>query len=349
MAINGIATLVYGVDNFAASVRFFTDFGLPLLKASDELVRFRLAEGSEVHIRKIDDPWFQRSSQVGIGVQECLWGVDTQESFDDLLDDLRRDHEVRLDADGSAHFVTAFGQAIGLKVRQKQPVSTAPSQFNSPGNHNRINENRKWSRRAVPTTIQHVVWSFPDVNEALAFYRDRLGFRLTDVQIGAGVYVRAPGAPDHHNVFIADASNQALGFDGTLRFHHANYGVEDIDELMVGKNYMERHGWPHSSWGMGRHRISSGAFLYLPCPAGGDAEYGADIDVLDDRWMPRVWEAFFGSNIFIHNLPVFLQNEVDWQVGFCDPSSLYPGAHATVPEYVQQQREQRGRPPVTIA
>lgn len=184
----------------------------------------------------------------------------------------------------------------------------------------------KWLRRAVPCTVQHVVWSFPDVNETWAFYRDRLGFRLSDVQLGSGLYVRADGAPDHHNIFIADAGARHLGFDGTIRFHHANFGVEDIDEIMVGKNYMERKGWPKSSWGLGRHRISSGAFLYLNCPAGGEAEYGADVDMLDDRWMPRVWEGKFGSNIFIHDLPPFLHDAVEWNVGFCDPMSRYPAA-----------------------
>lgn len=344
MAIIGIATLVYGVDHFADSVRFFEDFGLPLVKASDDFARFRLAQGCEVHIRQLGDPWFMPSAQLGAGVRECIWGVDTQENFDALLADLRRDHEVRLQ-DGVARFVTAFGQPIGLTVWHKLPVHTAPTPFNSPGNINRVNETRKWIRRAIPTTIQHVVWSFPDVNQALDFYRDRLGFRLADIQLGAGVYVRAGGAPDHHNLFIADASNAALGFDGTIRFHHANYGVEDIDELMVGKNFMERHGWPKSSWGMGRHRISSGAFLYLKCPAGGEAEYGADIDVLDDRWAPRIWEARFGSNIFIHDLPTFLQDEVQWQVGFCEPDAHYPAPSVTVRAFEAGEAP----PAVTIA
>lgn len=344
MAINGIATLVYGVDNLADSVRFFEDFGLPLVSSTDGLACFRLAQGSEVHLRQLGDPWFMRTAQVGAGVRECIWGVDTRDHFDALLADLRRDHDVQVDADGTARFTTAFGQPIGLRVWVKQPVHTAPSPFNSPGNLNRINETRKWIRRAIPTTIQHVVWSFPDVNEAWNFYRDRLGFRLADVQLGAGLYVRAGGASDHHNIFIADAHNKALGFDGTIRFHHANFGVEDIDELMVGKNYMERRGWPKSSWGMGRHRISSGAFLYLKCPAGGEAEYGADIDALDDRWAPRVWEALFGSNIFIHDLPVFMQDEVAWQVGFCEPGSPYPDPATTVRDFEQQH----GRPGVSV-
>lgn len=326
MAIIGIETLVYGVEDLPESVRFFEDFGLPVHKRSENFVHFKLAQGCSVHIRLLDDPWFLKSEQVGLGVRECIWGVDSQESFDDLVADLRRDHDVNIDPDGTARFVTAFGQALGLKVWTKKPVHTAPSPFNSLGRINRVNETRKWIRRAVPTCIQHVVWGFPDVNQTLDFYRDRLGFRLSDIQIGSGVYMRAGGAQDHHNIFIADATATVLGFDGTIRFHHANFGVEDIDELMVGKNYMERRGWPRSSWGMGRHRISSGAFLYLKCPAGGEAEYGADIDVLDDRWMPQVWEARFGSNIFMHDLPVFLQDEVEWNVGYCDPMAHYPAA-----------------------
>lgn len=326
MAIIGIESLVYGVEDFAESVRFFEDFGLPLHKRSDDFAHFKLSQGSNVHIRLLDDPWFLKSEQVGLGVRECIWGVDSQESLDELITDLRRDHDVRIDADGSARIVTHFGQALGFKVWNKKPVYTAPSQFNSPGRINRVNEMRKWIRRAIPTCIQHVVWSFPDVNQTLDFYRDRLGFRLSDIQLGSGVYIRAGGAQDHHNIFIADASAKFLGFDGTIRFHHANFGVEDIDELMVGKNYVERKGWPKSSWGLGRHRISSGAFLYIKCPAGGEAEYGADIDVVDDRWMPRIWEARFGSNIFMHDLPVFLQDEVEWNVGFCDPMAHYPAA-----------------------
>lgn len=324
MAIIGIESLVYGVENLVESTQFFDDFGLPPHSRTDACVRFLLEEGSKVVLRPLDDPWFLPSQQVGPGVRECIWGVDSQASLEALLQDLRQDHEVRIDEDGTARFVTAFGQPLGLKVWTKRPVHRAPSPSNSPGRFNRINETRKWLRRAVPAAIQHVVWSFPDVNEALDFYRERLGFRLSDVQLGAGVYVRADGAPDHHNIFLADAANRALGFDGTIRFHHANFGVEDIDEILTAKNYMERRGWPISSWGLGRHRISSGAFLYLKCPAGGEAEYGADVDVLDDRWMPRVWEARFGSHIFIHNLPAFLQDEIEWNVGFCGPMSRYP-------------------------
>lgn len=329
LAIVGIESLVYGVEDFAKSVAFFEDFGLPMVKCTDgdsvSYARFRVAGGASVHVRKLDDPWFLKSDQVGVGVRECIWGVDSQETLNELVDDLRRDHNLSVEADGTVRFVTAFGQALGLKVWSKTPVYSASSPVNTHGNINRVNETRKWIKRAIPKTINHVVWSFPDVNEALDFYRGRLNFRISEIQLGSGVYIRADGAGDHHNVFLADANNKTLGFDGKIQFHHANFGVEDIDEIMVGKNYMERREWPKSSWGLGRHRLSSGAFLYLPCPAGGAAEYGADIDYLDDRWVPRIWDQLFGFVIYLHDMPEFLkEQELEWNVGFCDPMDYYP-------------------------
>lgn len=341
MSITGIAAIIYGVESpevLAQSARFFADYGLPLVatQVAENVACFRVESGAEVAVRLLEDPWFKHGEQVGTGVRECIWGVDTQRSFDALLADLSDDHEITMDPDGTARLVTSFGQPLGLKVWAPRPVSGVPAPVNSHGQINRMNQTRTWIKRPLPKTINHVVWSFPDVNEALDFYRDRLGFRLSEIQLGSGVYIRADGATDHHNVFLADAANKVLGFDGTIRFHHANFGVEDIDEIMIAKAYMERRGWPKSHFGLGRHRISSGAFLYLPCPAGGEAEYGTDIDCLDDRWVPRIWDQLFGFMIYLHDMPQFLlEQELSWHVGFCDPQDIYPPADtpsdATVP------------------
>lgn len=332
MAIVGIESVVYGVEKaqeFNDAARFFEDFGLALVRRDDgaPLVHFRVESGANIYIRMLDDPWFLNSEQIGTGVRECIWGVDTQENFDALIADLGQDHDIKMDADGTARLVTKFGQALGFKMWTQKPVFAATSPINTHGNINRINETRKWLKRAIPKTINHIVWSFPDVNETLDFYRGRLKFRLTEIQLGSGVYIRADGAGNHHHIFLADASNATLGFNGRIQFHHVNYGVEDLDEMMVGKNYLERRGWPKSSWGLGRHRLSSGLFMYHNCPAGGVAEYGADIDYLDDRWVPRVWDQLFGFINYLHDMPPFImERELDWNFGFCDPMDYYPPA-----------------------
>jgi catechol 2,3-dioxygenase-like lactoylglutathione lyase family enzyme len=186
---------------------------------------------------------------------------------------------------------------------------------NAPGRVNRLNQHRKWRLRAMPKVIAHVVFAVPGYDAAAAFMIERLGFRLSDNQRGFGQYLRAPGANNHHNLLLLNANAPFPGMDGMLRFHHANFGVEDIDEIMVGANHMVRQGWEPSHLGLGRHRIDSALFYYLPCPAGGEAEYGADADYVDDSWVPRDWaEPLFAYSHFVHNLPPFLMKPPAWDV-----------------------------------
>lgn len=332
MAINGIETISYGVDDVAESTRYFVDFGLPLLEQSERHAHFRLDEGSNVILRPIGDPALPKSRLAGTGVCETIWGIDRQDSLDRLVADLRRDREVRLDPDGTAHCLADDGLAIGFRVYRKNPVRSAPDPVNSPGNINRLNQQRKWLVKARPKTVAHVVFQSPDPESSWAFFRDRLGFKLSDIQKGMGIFGRADGTNDHHNIYFLDAKLPFPGLDGQLRFDHTNFGVEDIDEVMVGKNYMERQGWAPARWGLGRHRIASSLFLYLPCPAGGFAEYGADSDMLDDSWVPRVWHPMFGFFSFVHDMAPFMVDAAPWEwayaPGYTPEAKPHAPAHA---------------------
>jgi catechol 2,3-dioxygenase-like lactoylglutathione lyase family enzyme len=313
MAILGIETLVYGVDEIAMSTRFFEDFGLPLVKSAPSESRFQLLDGSNVVIRKRDDPSLSKAGVVGTGVCETIWGMDCEEALESLAHDLGRDRDVLRDEDGTAHFVTDFGSAMGLRLFTKKAVVTAPDPINSPGRINRLNQHRKWRLRAYPKVIAHVVFAVPQYLEAARFMCERLKFKLSDSQRGFGEYLRADGSNNHHSILLLNADAPLPGMDGVHRFHHANFGVEDIDEIMIGANHMTRQGWPRSELGLGRHRIDSALFYYMPCPTGGEAEYGADADYVDDSWIPREWtEPLFAYSHFVHNLPPFLMRQPAW-------------------------------------
>src|SRR3546814_3351906 len=86
---------------------------------------------------------------------------------------------------------------------------------------------------------------------------DLLNFRLTDRQNGFGNYLRADGTNNHHNILLLNANAPFPGVDGNLRFHHANFALEDLDEIMISVNRMIRKGWKPSDQGLGRHRIDS--------------------------------------------------------------------------------------------
>ena len=315
MSIIGIEALVYGVEDIARSAHFFEDFGLVRDGAkAGEAASFTLPEGSRVVIRQRDDRALPPTEMIGDGVREVIWGVSDVASRDRLAAGLAADREVRTDADGVVRFLADFGVPMGLKVFSPNMIVNAPDPLNAPGRINRLNQHRKWRLRARPKVIAHVVFAVPEYEAGYAFMRDRLNFRLSDSQQGFGKYLRADGSINHHNLLLLNARAPVPDMDGTLRFHHANFGVEDIDEIMVGANYMARRGWDKSHMGLGRHRIDSALFYYLPCPAGGEAEYGTDSDAVDDSWVPRHWTSpLFGFAHFVSNLPPFLQDEPSWE------------------------------------
>jgi catechol 2,3-dioxygenase-like lactoylglutathione lyase family enzyme len=310
VAILGIETLTYGVPEVATSQRFFEDFGLVLETSSESQAVFRLPEGSSVVLRALDDPALPASPIEGPGVREVIWGVDDAVALELLV-------VVRRDPEGAAFFLTDFGVPMGLRVFRKKPILYAPEPSNAPGHVRRLNQHRRWRQRAFPKVISHVVFAVPDFEKGTTFLRERLGFKLSDEQVGFGMYLRADGSNNHHNFLLLNASAPLPDMDGKLRFHHANFAVEDLDEIMVGANHMVRRGWEPSHFGLGRHRIDSALFYYLPCPAGGEAEYGADSDCVDDSWVPRRWpEPLFAYAHFVHNLPPFLRKPPNWQIEY---------------------------------
>jgi catechol 2,3-dioxygenase-like lactoylglutathione lyase family enzyme len=247
-------------------------------------------------------------------VRETIWGVDTRENLEKLVSNLTTDRTVRRDQDGTAHFTSDCGLAFGLRVYQKKRISSAPPDpVNTLGSVGRLNASRKWRTRARLKTIAHIVFAVQDYVKSFRFLEERLGFRLSEYQVGFGIYLRCDGATDHHNIMFLDY-NQG-GSPGYPAFHHANFGVEDIDELQVGANYMTRRGWVFGALGVGRHRIASALFCYIKSPTGGDIEYGADSDSVDDRYVPREWDPLFGLQSWMSVAPDFVKNaEIEWYV-----------------------------------
>lgn len=326
MAILGVETAIYCVDDLALCTRFWEDFGLRLLSKDDTESVFEVASGARVIVRRRGDPRLPANYSDKPGVHETIWGVDTQASLDRLVADLSRDRPIRRDDDGTVHFNADDGMPLGLRVWQKKAFVSVTDAVNSPGRIQRLNQHRQWRARARPKTINHVVFFVDDYVASFEFFRDRLGFRYSDHSRGVGVFARADGTFEHHNIFLLDAKLPVA--PGKPGFMHMAFGVDDIDELMIGANYMEKRGWANtsrnSSGGVSRHRISSAIYYYVDCPAGGEAEYHADTDYLDDNWVPRVWDFKFGSLMWAHRVaPMFAADDIPWDMQFdADGASL---------------------------
>jgi len=327
MPILGIESAIYGVDDLELCTRFWTDFGLTLLYSDEAESIFEVASGSRIIVRRRGDPRLPTAYGHQCGVHETIWGVDSQASLDALTADLGRDRPLRLDDDGTVHFAADDGMPLGLRVWSKRPILSQPDPVNAPGCVQRLNLHRKWRRRALPKTINHIVFFVDDYVGALEFFRDRLGFRYVDHSRGAGAFARADGTHEHHSIFFVSTTLPVA--PDKPGFMHLAFGLEDIDELMIGVNHMEGCGWRNSgvnsSGGLSRHRISSAIYYYFDNPCGGEAEYHVDTDYLDDNWVPRVWDWKFGSLIWATRTPSFWQGAVEWDMRFDhDGASLEP-------------------------
>ncbi len=320
MSILGIESAIYGVDDVAVATRFFEDFGLVLLSKGDNEAVFEVATGSKVVIRPYDavgiPDWFQ-----GNGVKLVIWGVDTQASLDALEADLSRDRAVLKQADGTLVAYGDDGIPFGLRLWAKRVVVSQPDQVNAPGYIQRLNQHRKWRSRCLPKALNHIVFFSNDYVSSYEFYRDRLGFRMSDHSKGLGIFARADGTNEHHSIFWVNTDLPIAPDD--QRFMHLAFGVEDIDEVMLGANIMSDRGWVNtsmnSSGGLSRHRLSSAIYYYVDCPAGGEAEYHADTDYLDDNWVPRAWDWKFAALLWAHKTPPFFRTDNDnWDMVF-DP------------------------------
>jgi catechol 2,3-dioxygenase-like lactoylglutathione lyase family enzyme len=141
-------------------------------------------------------------------------------------------------------------------------------------------------------SIGHVVYFSSHPERSAEFYVEKLGFRVTDkFEENGGVFLRAPGNNDHHNLFFIGLP------DLSPRMNHIEFHVRDIDDVLRGGLRMMAAGWP-TYMGPGRHVVGSNVFWYLEGPVGPLFEYGCDIDCVDERWEPQTWTEKKGSDLW---------------------------------------------------
>lgn len=285
MAILRPESLLYGVEDIALCTTFMADWGLEKVDAGTAGSTFKTPENQFVHIRAKDDPALPPTNEDGATMREVVWGVDSRASLDALATNLSADRDIASDADGALHTADDSGNRIGFQVAEVIPVATEAPKMNFHNDVNRLNQHAWPEDRARPLRIGHIVYSLlRDGNlEAAQFYIERLNFRLTDRSEAGGTFLRADGAEFHHSLFLFHRV-------GTHRyFNHAAYEVNSFDEIMTGGNYMLDRGAISVS-GPGRHSLGSNVFWYFKNPCGGDIEYFADMDRMNDEWEPRYWD-----------------------------------------------------------
>ncbi len=292
MAIERIESVTYGVEDVAAGIKYFEDWGLEMVERGAAGATFRTLENQTVAVRRADDASLPPTAAEGATVRECVWGVDTAAGVEKIAAELARDRKVATGADGTVRAADETGFGIAFRVARRTPYDPGRFPFNQVDRTVRLNRRVDAAPRAQPIRIGHIVYAVPKKGwmEASAFYQDRLGFRLSDRSMDLGDFLRAEGGFDHHNLGLFHAPNAA-------RIGHIAFEVRDFDEIMFGGMHMREAGWKPANQ-PGRRIVGSNLYWNFRNPCGGATEYFADMDHMDDNWQTRVWEKHPGGDLW---------------------------------------------------
>jgi catechol 2,3-dioxygenase len=138
-----------------------------------------------------------------------------------------------------------------------------------------------------PSHFGHVNLHVPDVDGAVAFLRDVLDFRISDVIEGRGVFLRCNS--EHHAIAY---------LEGRGVLHHHAWAVPTIGDLARLGDVIDDEGGT-LLWGPLRHGAGDNIAVYYAEPCGAVVEVYADMEEIRDdlafqarRWSnddPRWW------------------------------------------------------------
>lgn len=280
--ITGIDKIVYGVEDLEECARFFADWGLAPAGKGDGGARFETVDGGEVVLRSADDPSLPPAFEAGSTLRRLVWGVENEEELDTLRERLAARGSVDIDEDGPG-CTDPNGLRQGFRVTRRRDPGIDATPVNVPGRIGRVDRRSPVYERAEPVEIGHVVLFTPQIDASLEFYRDVLGFVVSDWYPEAGYFLRTAPEGGHHDLFLITTP------DGRRGLNHIAFTVRDIHEVFGGGLHVARCGW-RTEVGPGRHPLSSAYFWYVHNPAGGMAEYYADEDWCTAAWEPRAWK-----------------------------------------------------------
>jgi catechol 2,3-dioxygenase-like lactoylglutathione lyase family enzyme len=284
VAIQRVERVVYGVTDLDACARFFDDFGLERRDTGGAGLTFATLVNQQVELRSADDAELPPPIEDGPTLREVVWGVESTEALERLAEELSTDREVSRGLDGAVHTRDETGFGIGFMVTDPVDVEVVPPAVNSHHSVGRLNRPLDPPGRVRPLRICHVALNIPKEgrDDAVDFYADRLGFRITDRVLPMGTFMQCEGDADQHNLMLCHRPDRAS-------VNHTAYEVPTFEDVIIAGNYMVEHGWEEARR-LGRHTVGSNVFRFVHAPCGGRVEYAADMDRVDECYGTRVHE-----------------------------------------------------------
>jgi catechol-2,3-dioxygenase len=136
------------------------------------------------------------------------------------------------------------------------------------------------NRDVKPVGLNHIVLEARDRVALESFYRDALGFQLTDQLADFMTFFRCNA--NHHSLAFIGAR------DGTPGFNHAAFEIRNWEEWLRAVFYAGENGIPRT-WGPGRHLAGNNLFSYYKDPEDNTIEYTAEVEQITAAdYVPKV-------------------------------------------------------------
>jgi catechol 2,3-dioxygenase-like lactoylglutathione lyase family enzyme len=130
----------------------------------------------------------------------------------------------------------------------------------------------------IPVRISHIVLHSPQPAQAVKFFTEVLGFRVSDWLGDFMCFLRCNSA--HHRVAI---------LPGPPCLNHVAYDMAGVDGMMRGISRLRQAG-VDIRWGPGRHTAGDNTFSYFVTPGGFAVEYTAELEEVDfENHQPQVY------------------------------------------------------------
>ncbi len=274
LAIHSVDRFVISVPDLAEAARFYTAFGLDVRQQGDRL---------DLHTFGHPHCWGQVHASGKPKRLEYL-------SFGAYAEDLDRLRSLAIERGLTVTDPHPLGSSEGFWLRDPDGVAiqvrvTGKVSPSSPSpvegkvvKTNAVNASIAPMRSEVagvrPTHLSHLLIFSSDIDRAMGFYCDLLGFRLSDRSADVLAFTHGAHSSDHHLLALAKSEGPGL--------HHASWSVARVDEVGMGMEQMLAAGYTEG-WGVGRHVIGSNYFYYARDPWGGFCEFSCDIDFIDEQ------------------------------------------------------------------
>lgn len=246
-----------------ASLAFYTEnWGLEEVPSEDADRAFLRGTGPEHHILELVDADYN-------GIDHIAFAVRSPQEVDAAASHLVSNGVTLLQEPGRLP-----GPARGYGLRMVDPEGrvleiSANVASNAPRN----------LTDARPRKLAHVVLNTVDLTASEEYYREVLGFRVSDWSEDQMVFLRINA--DHHSI--------AFNRGEWASVNHVAYELPSVDAYMRAVGRLNRAGMS-PLWGPGRHGPGNNTFAYFADPAGLVPEFTSEVEQIDeDEYLPRVW------------------------------------------------------------